>query len=179
MTTVSSHIITTGSAVTRAADNLYLPYSAKPQLLTLYVSFIETGTAIQGANANIATIGDASNTDRVQIYSSAAQDGYRIFALGVTGTVLASSPTLDDVVELMLTINNATTGQMTIYQSINSGTAISQTDTFGMLPATWNAERLYFNSVGSSNVGFIRLINCVCMRGIQTFATMRRIARSI
>ena len=176
--TVSSFIPTDASVRTRAADQLSFTFNAIPQAMSLYVRFIEHGS-VKIASSRVLQIGDASNA-RLLILTDSSPGVYRVQYQNGTGaaavqSAMAVGPSLRDQVELLATLTAA--GIVQLHQSINRATMTSGiASTALVLPLTWGASTIWANSVSTTGVGFIVLLNWLVMRGVQDFATMRRIA---
>lgn len=172
----SSPIPTGGAEATRAADVLPLPFPARPQAMTIYVRFVELGTALI-ADARVLEIG-ASPSARPRFVIGERLGFYRIFYqtdVSSVTSLLAVSPGLGDTVELLATLT--ANGEVQLSQSVNGAAATSAAQSSAVaLPPAWSDSFLHVHSVGASSQGFIGLRNLVFHRGVQSLATMRRLA---
>jgi len=169
----SSYIPTSGAADTRATEVLSFPFTARPQVMTLYFRFVESGSILSGS-AMICHLGSSSDsaTPRLQVYRAGGK--YRLEIVGdvTVNSTLITAPSIGNVVELRCVIN--TTVQ--IHQSINGAAETSATASSAqVLPQTWAGTILYVGSrAGSINIGFNKFLNVCIMRGSQSLTTMRR-----
>jgi hypothetical protein len=178
MATFASSYIPTGSAaVSRNADQLKWPHAARPQAMTVYVRFIESGSR-NIVGANIIHVGSSTPSGDPRFVIDAVSTGYRVLHDNANTTVSAQTSALGalgDGVELLGTL--ASNGAVRISQSINGATITSSTETGGaMLGDAWAGQTLWMNSAGTQEVGYVGLRNLVVNRGVQTMATMRRLA---
>jgi len=173
----SSYIPTVATALARAAEVLYYPFSDVPQSLTIYLRFVEHGSANHAAETGVLYIGSATPAGCfLKIQRMAASNRYE--AVFDTGTGLESVSSLPtppgfyNVVELRVTLNEL--GIIQIFQAINfeseeAATAGIETT----LPAAFDDERLYLNSLGDANIGFNSFTAVKVYRGLQTLEAMR------
>lgn len=176
----STYIRTSGATATRNADVLPFPFPARPQAMTGYFRFIEFGTVVDTANRRLFQIGNASdNAPRLRCFEVNG-NAYRFDHSNRTGTVtvgvtLATGISIGDTVELVLQLN--ADGSLVGIQSINSAAETTTPSSAALvLAAAWSAAELRINSRGSSSVGFNAFRNIVFHRGVQSLATMRRLA---
>jgi hypothetical protein len=169
-----------GAAVTRVRDDLSWPFSARPQAMTFYARFYERGTAqLANFNAILQITNAAAANPKIAILTNASGYYYIAFA-NDSGTEkvseMAAAPSLGDLVELRATL--ADTGAVQIHQMLNGVSETSAAASAGqMLPQTWAGQTLYVNSWGNATFhGFVGLTHLVIARGVQTMATMRRLA---
>lgn len=178
-TFASSYIKTNGTALTRNRDRLSFPYNARPQAMTVYVRFVERGTVLI-TNARILHIGlaNSANAPLLDILETSAGGKYRVVYNSGTGSVsssLTAAPSINDIVELRVTLTGAGVAQ--IHQSINGATETSATAASALtLPQTWAGTDVELNATIAGNTGFSAFTNIVITRGVQTLETMRRMA---
>ena len=175
--TVSSYIPTGGAQVSRTVDALSWVFNSRPQAMTVYVKFIETG----------AVKNYAGGTTIIQLGSGNASHGYgpRFFVVpnsatsylyragyhngtaGVTST-LATGPAIGNVVELRATLSAA--GVVRLHQSINGAAETSATASSAQaLKQTWGSSALILNN-------HMAWLAIHVERGIHDLATMRQLA---
>jgi hypothetical protein len=179
--TVSSYIPTAGAVFARGREQLTFPFTARPQAMTFYAHFIEAGSGVTSGSERILQIGDTSNGNPRLFISNAASNRYRLRWINAAGTGVGTapvvSPSIGDVVELLCILNaNGSVDNTTI---INNTATAAGTSSPLVLPDAWSDILLSINSVGTIAVGFNKFLNILILRGVQTLATMRRIARSI
>lgn len=169
---VSSYMPTGGAVVTRAADSLKFTLSARPQAMTAYLRFMDNGT--RNTAGLILRFGSSDTAADPRLQIDAASTGYRITHDNGTSSVTATTPALGalgDSVELMGTLSAAGAVQLT--QSINGGTTAQSAQSGGItLGQTWAASQVWVND----SSGYIGLRNLAVSRGVQSIATMRRLA---
>ena len=172
----SSYIQTVGSTVTRSAEQLSFPFTAKPQAMTVYVKFIERGTILAPSNTRIINIGASADTTP-QLLIRVLTGLYNVFHDNGTSSVnssLAAASTLGDLVELRLVIFGD--GAVQIHQSVNSAAETSSTKSAALALATaWSGQLISLNSVGSTQVGFNAFISVKIDTGEQSLTTMRQL----
>lgn len=179
-TFASSYQPASGATVKRNADVLPLPFLARPQAMTVYVRFVELGSILTGTTTRVWHIGSSNNNNPRLAVNNNGSGLYQMVHVNLSAAsvaaTLAAAPSLDDMVELLGELG--ADGSVKLSQSVN-GTAETTTATSAalVLPAAWSTPTLlYLNSIGTLVVGFLGLRNLVGHRGIQTFATMRRLA---
>lgn len=173
----SSYVKTNGTALTRNRDQLSFTYNARPQAMTVYVRWLDRGTG-QVASARIVQVGSSAGSDPLlQIASDGDGTFTATFHNGnssvTSATTVATS--INDMVEHRLTL--AASGALQLHQSVAGATEVAGSTSAGLtLPQTWSGTKLWFNSVGTSNVGFAAPTNKHIARGVQSLETMRRMA---
>ena len=184
MGVVSSYMPSSAAQFTRSVERLKFEFTARPQAMSVYARFIERGTIdyihIAVQDSIVWQIG-AAGTASARLYviaTASAGRNYQLVHQTVTGTVtvtLADSPTVNDEVELFVELN--ADGSILLRQSLN-GSAVTSTAVSGAvsLAQTWSAEQLILNSNGTDFIGFNAFRNVVAHRGVQSLATMRRVA---
>lgn len=172
----SQVIVTTTAAANRAADSLSVPFLARPQAMTFYARFVDTGFSLI-ADGRVCSIGPATFVPPhvlVQVLSNT----YRIFhapvatATGVSSTIAVG--TVGDMVELVAQLYSD--GAVQIHGSFNSGAITSGTKSAArQLAPAWGAQQLDIaKGTGISASSHIPLRNLKVVRGVHDFATMRR-----
>lgn len=181
----SSYMRTNGAAVTRNHDALrWANVMGRPCAMTIYIRFVELG-AVGSATTftRLLHIGDDSGTNPAYDIDNNNTNRYAVryrrVSSGTANAVVAvAQPTVGDIVELNATLNNS--GDVTLQQSINgtdatvvtSGGSGNQT-----LALAWSAPALRVNGLSAtSQIGFVGIRDVVIVRGVQTLATMRRLA---
>lgn len=176
MALVQSAVIVTGAAVvTRNRDQLSFPFTARPQAMSIYVRFVETGTLLKGTNQKLLFLGNATVFYQVisngTFYLASYGNG---ISSSVTSTA-GSTPSVGQRVELLATLSAA--GAVTIHQSINEGAVTTaSTSAARTLPVTWGAQTLWVNSLSTSNVGMNAFRNIEIAAGVRTMQQMRVLA---
>ena len=177
-TIVSSYIPTLAGAVdTRVRDSLPWTLAARPQAMSIYVRFQETGAIRIGGR--LLQIG-ALASDTVPRLIILPTNGFYL-ALFETASVqrtstLASAPAIGQIVELLLTLSAS--GVVQISQSIAGGAISAATaGAATILPPAWSGTALTFNSSGvAGDDGTAAFLNVLVVRGVQDMTAMRRIA---
>ena len=157
----SSYIPTVASSVARATDNLSYPFHAGPQAVTVYSRHRERGNVLLNQDTGLWSIGDASSTARLRLYSSGI-NGYRLYQQAA-GTALTAVPSWNDTVEEVAQI--ASTGSGLLIQSLNGAATTQQADTFSALPTAWNAAIIYLNSLAATAEGYVQLVDFAVFAG--------------
>lgn len=160
----------------RSADVLYWDFEDSPRQFTGYIRFLELGT-VGTANAAVMYIGNAAGSGMRCLISSSGSF-YQITLYNSTtsvNSIMASAPVIGDTVELRWTMKSD--GKVQIHQSINGAaeTNGAQSGALGGagLEDDWSDDRIYLNSVGSSNTGFTSVQAAMVLNGSQTLATCR------
>lgn len=172
----SSYIKTVAAAVTRARDQLSYSYTAKPQVMTVYVRFMESGNGL--TTDYLLHIGDSTTFFRI----AGATGGFYVATIsnGISSVLpmifAGIVPSLGQSVELCTTINPD--GSLTGRGSINGGTEVTTGPTVGtrILPVAWGAQTLWVNSLSTTNVGFLAVRNIEIRRGVLDMSQMRTYA---
>jgi hypothetical protein len=149
---------TTASTGQRLADSLYFPYRPAPREATTYVRGVEqmAASASQVTTTVLWSVTDAAGADaKKYVRRPGGSTGYRFVHEPVTVTETASvgaAATVADTVEARAILSAA--GEPRLGVAINGAAeALSAVGTAQALAAAWSAQRFYFNSFGSSNVG--------------------------
>lgn len=176
--TVSSYIPTTGAVDTRTRDKLSFSLPTRPQVVTLYARFIESGNAVNASTVFVVAVGGGVSCLCLRWVGLV---GYTCTYDNGLGAPVSSSmgpdPVIGDVVELRGTL--ASNGVVQCHQSINAATEVAATASGArpLIPA-WSTDDIWFNSVGptapTAAPGMIKLMNVCLMRGVQSLNTMRR-----
>lgn len=174
-TAPTSYIPTTSAAVTRNEDLLYLPFTAKPQPLTVYMRFIELGTGLSGLTRGIFSLGE-SNTDSLFVLNDSA-NFYRVYHRRNTTDVIGGPPATQtaygDLVEVRVTLTAA--GVTQIHQTINGGAEESGTASSAQaLPVDWDVPRMYIGSRGASSADAAAFTHVAVLAGLHSRETMRQ-----
>lgn len=177
----STPIPTAGATVARAADSLYFPFATAPREMTIYVRGIERlHMGLVAATTGLMSITDAVLTDAKAYLrrSPPSPLGYKFQHDPATNTEtngVGSTAVVGDEVELRCVLGSD--GAPSIGVSINSGAeSTNGPATAQALAATWSAQRLYVNSIGSGNVGAFGFRQIVIAAGTKTMAEMRALA---
>jgi hypothetical protein len=175
--THSSVIVTTAAVDTRTKDLLSFAFNPRPQSMTIYVRFVELGTALVGGGgtAAILLIGNAVAGQR--LYVETSPNVYRVRHATTSGSVsssLAAAPVYNQLTELRAVLNSD--GSVLIGQSL-AGAAETLSTTSGALKfeTNWNANTIWINSAqgGAGTNGFIALRNIEIQMGVHTLQEMR------
>ena len=178
-TFASSYIPGNGATATRNADVLPLPFPARPQAMTGYLRFVEMGTGLI-TNARLFQIGDASNSSP-RLMVLATSNKYRLTHANDTSSVSATLVTalsVGDNVEMLVQLN--VNGSVKIVSVVDGTTDESSTSAALVFASKWSGALLHLNQTGAgTQFGFVALRNFVFHRGVQSLATMRRLANVI
>jgi Tfp pilus assembly protein PilW len=171
----SSYMRTNGAALTRAADVLsWTNVMGRPQALTVYLRFVDSGVVRQTAGATVLAIGvdpAISVREASGVWAAVHSNG----TANVTGSASVATNT-GDLVELVIQVS--TTGTVTVIQSLNSATATTGSTSGALKFGTaWSVPTLSLGSnVSGANQALVAIRNVLVARGVQTLATMRRLA---
>ena len=171
----SSYIKTGATTVTRNADSFYLPFTAPPQQMTVYVRGVELGTYAVASGRYVSISSAASNNPRLLLLQATA--GPRVFHDNGTANVSSTStgqPSRNQIVELrgVLSAN----GAVTLGRTFGGAAEVVASTSAGLtLPSAWSAERIYVNGTASVE-GQFAFTHVAVVPGIQTMAEMRAIA---
>ena len=171
----SSYIKTEGTTVTRNADSFYLPFTAPPQQMTVYVRGVELGTYAVGSGRYVSISSAASNNPRLLLLQATA--GPRVFHDNGTTNVSSTStgqPSRNQIVELrgVLSAN----GAVTLGRTFGGAAEVVASTSAGLtLPSAWSAERIYVNGTTSVE-GQFAFTHVAVVPGVQSMAEMRTIA---
>ena len=171
----TSYISTVAAAVTRNLDSLSLPFTGIPEALSVYVRFLELGTALTGAvdGPRVFAIGNIP-----QFWVEAVSGNYEVVhhnGINQITAVLAAAPAYGNLVELLAVLS--ANGSVTISQSINGGAIVTAGPSGSLTFAqAWGSSLIYVNNQASGFPGWIALSHLCVLRGVQTFAAMRRLA---
>lgn len=175
--TVSSYQRSGGGTVQRNADVLPFPFPARPQAMTGYVRFVELGNIVESTESRIVQVGASDNTSPFFVLNET--DGFYGVTHGNGATsvrvTLTVAPSIGQIVELVAQLN--ADGSVKLIQSID-GAAVTETATSSavVLSSAWSGALLWINGVSTSFVGVSAFRNIVFERGVQSLATMRRLA---
>jgi hypothetical protein len=172
----SSYMRTNGAALTRAADALsWANVAGRPAALTVYIKFVDlAGAANQPPTATLVAIG-ADPALAVRVISSVWAGVHSNGVANVTGSASAAS-SANDLVELVIQLS--TTGTVTVIQSLNGATATTGSASsvlkFG---SAWSTPTLSLGAtISGANQALVGVRALLIHRGVQTLATMRRLA---
>lgn len=175
----SSYIATAGGTATRNGDALIFPFDGRVQALTLYVRLVESGGAARTAGDALVRIG--GNEAAGDAFFSLDTGGTNYRVLYDNGNLqreasVATAPTIGDGVELLAQLSDE--GHVTLEQSIDGAASTSASQTLDTArPQKWSTAELAITSRnGSSRHSVGRIRNIVATRGVQSMATMRRLA---
>lgn len=176
--TPGAYVKTTTVAASRVADLLYFPFLPVPQEMTVYVRHYDRGALLVGTGMRLITFGLAGSNDALYLTASAAAGNWRAShktaAGGTVNSTAAATPTFNDAVELRMVL--ASTGAVTLGQSINAGTeAVAAASSANALAAAWNETRLYINGE-SGAAGRAAFTHVAVAYGTKTMAEMRELA---
>ena len=173
----SSYIPTGGAQVSRTVDALSWVFNSRPQAMTVYLKFIELGTATT-ANTRVLQIGaNTLATSRLVVLAPAGK--YQVQLFNASGTSVTSTatvaPAVGNVVELRITVTAS--GVIQLHQTINGGTEVSATASGGLtLPQVWQDATLWLGRASNGGTGFAAFLAVHIERGIHDLATMRQLA---
>lgn len=168
----SSHIPTVTTAITRAAETLSWPYLSTPKELTVYVKFIESGTA-QVSDAKLLEIGKADGSaPHLRIADGGSAKYFVRHNNGISNVdaFTATTPSAGDVVEIR--VNLFSNGSVQIHQTINGGADISSAITASLaFAADWADTKLFVN--GPVVIGFNKFREIKVSSDTKTLQEMR------
>lgn len=176
----SSYIPTTTGSVTRNADAFNWTSDAEPQAMSVFVKFIERGTAALAGAASAARgvlhwgASGASTDPRFSIFADSNGFYSVVHDNGTTAVsaALAAAPSYGDTVELLAKLN--ADGSVSIEQSINSAASTSASDaTTATLADAWADTNVYLNTRGTATPGHIAIQEVKAKAGSKTLAEMR------
>lgn len=178
----SSYIKTEATTVTRNADSFYLPFTAPPQQMTVYVRGVEqeNPALVTKPETGIVSITASPLVDASYgISRPGLSANYATFhdpATIASASTSASAYIRGDVVELRSVLRS--TGSVQIGAARNGGAETTSAISAAQpLAASWSAPRLYFGSYGgASAIGQFAFTHVAVVPGIQTMAEMRAIA---
>lgn len=170
----SSYIETNGATRTRKADSLTWPLTARPQALTIYLRFIETGNLQAQQFANLIRIGSGPRVTLEVITST----GYGIAHSNTSNTAvsvssqLTAAPTPGQLVELCGQLY--ADGSVQAHQSINGGTVTSATKSgTAYLAAAWGNNVVTVGDMVNFKHVQIPLRDILIVRGVHSLQAMR------
>lgn len=182
-TVASSYIPTTTAAVARGADVILLPWTSYVGAGSWYVKFIERGTTLTSGFPRIWEIQGPTtgkqlnvrhNTGSAGGYGFAYEDGDNSDTTG--GLAGSTSPEIGDVVELLLTADDA--GDFQLTQSINGGAAVSTTKTAtarGFEDWTGSPSIQFGSAVGGSPSGQLEILSFKHAASVHSLADMQAV----
>ena len=168
----SSHIVTAGSAVTRATETLSFPFLAPPQAMTIYLSLDNW----VGGAGSLFHIGSATAGTDPRLVLSIAGAG-TLTATYDDGTTVATTgvlaaPSAGDDMEFLVTLTAA--GVVDLAASTDGATQVDVASAAGgALPSAWAGSLLYLNSAGTSDKGFNNIGQIKIAAGILTLQEAR------
>lgn len=169
----TSEIPTTTVAVTRGADLYSLPLSTPPQEMTVYVKFVEEGTA-QVAGSRSWQISSAGGGAAL-LTSYAPGSSYAHHhnnAVSTVQSVQGAGPAFGSTVEIASRLFGD--GSVDSAQSLNSAAETAGAQTAALaLASAWSGLLAWLNSGGSSNVGFAAIQSFKIVAGARSLTEMR------
>jgi hypothetical protein len=178
----SSYIPTAANTVQRNADNLYFPFTAPPQALTVYVRGVAREFPPANARPLIAvgtSVGIGSGTNN-QLHLTGRTDGRFRAVYNVGGTeVLAqpaanTAPALGDLAEFRVGITSD--GRAMIGQSVNNGAELTAMSATALgFPTDWNQPRIAL-ATSSATATMFAFTHVLVAAGEQSLSTMRQLA---
>lgn len=172
----SGVIVTTTAAASRSADSLSFPFLARPQAMTMYARFVDTGFSLI-SDGRVCSIGPATFV-APHVLIGVLAGVYRIFHAPVaTGTGVNSNTavgTVGDTVELVGQLY--ADGSVQLHRSYNSGAITSGTRSAAVgLAQAWGAQQLDIaKGTGISASSHVPLRELCIVRGVFDLPTMRR-----
>lgn len=143
---LTSSMPSAASAGTRAVERLSAPIAFGPRACTLYVRFVERGSAFAATDPGVLSLGAAFGTSL--FIAGTGGGGYNLIhrrAVDVFSGV--SGVSVGDIVELRGRFNDD--GVVTLACSLNGGDEVVGTPSAASdLAASWNESVAYFNSRG-------------------------------
>ena len=179
----SSYIATTSASVARTVENIKWTFSSIPQPMTIYVRFVERGTALMTAGTKILQIGKADDSDPMITIEAAGSTVYRASHDNNVDSAVTASGTITtvdygDMIELRLVLFSD--GAIQLHQSEDGAAEASTSKTAAhTLAAAWGDTLLWLNSVGTTGEGFCAFHAVKICPGEQTLAFMRDYNRNI
>lgn len=169
----TSYVPTTTAALARGSDSYSLPYSTPPGETSIYLKFIEMGTA-QTDQARLFEIGSAAGASP-RLYGWAESGVYRINHENGTAVAanVSAAPAYGDTVEILIRLFGD--GSVDITQSLNGAAATVGTQSAALALATaWSGQFVWVNSSGTLGLnGFIGLQSFKIVAGARSLAEMR------
>ena len=169
----SSPIVTVGSAVTRAADLISVPWTRTPEAGTWYVDAYDLG-AISKSGARVVQVG-INGGPNFLLYNSGTKYGdVHDNGPSTSTSTAAAAPVFGNQVELRGVLN--ANGSVAFGQSINGGTeAVAATGSAAALAAGWTDNTLYIGTDNlSANPGNLAIRSLAIVLGPeQSMANMR------
>jgi hypothetical protein len=175
----TSYIRTTGSAATRAADDLRFSFLHIPQAMTTYAKFIELGSpnwvAIGGAAPRIMQIGAVTGIDpRLYMVKATGSDSYG-FGHDPSAQVDSGAdvnPALGDAIELRGVLQS--NGSVICGASKNGAAeVVGATSSAAALAGAWSGTTINVGGLNGSGVSAIALQALRVAFGIRSLAQAR------
>jgi hypothetical protein len=143
---------------------LQIPFIYPPQEMSGLLEFIERGTSLT-TGAGLWSIGDyVLATPSLQI--GLGTTGYQIKHIsgGTVSSVLATKPTIGDIVRLRFSLN--ADGSVQIWQSINGAAETTPgASAANALGVAWSENYSWLNGLGAGNQGFVAFRQMVVLPG--------------
>jgi hypothetical protein len=157
-------------ANTRGADSYSMPFTPPPVEMTVYMKFVEKGSALLSANLFSIT----SSAGATPLFRGLTSAGFYLAqhtnAASVSSQIAVAA--LDDVVELVFRLFGD--GSVDITKSVNAGAAVAGTQSAATPLATlWGDDILWLNALGSTTDGFTALQQFKIVSGARSLADMR------
>ena len=171
----SSYIETTTASVTRSTDLANLGNPGTPQNLTVYVKWVERGSAFEN-NARTFQIGSGDTNPRLLLFTDRVTSRLKFIHTnsgGVGSTSEMLLPAVGDVVEFRGVVG--ADGAVQGFLTINGGTETAGTaGTAAALDANWSAAQFWLGQRSDAARGGINAFHAVSVeQGTQTLAFMR------
>lgn len=170
----TSFFPTTTGAGTREDDSYSMPFTPPPGELTIYIKFVELGTALT-SGARVLEIASAADVSpRFILQSQPTVYGtYHGNATSFVTSLLAAGPALNDVVELSARLFGD--GSTDLTQSLNGAAATSSVQSAANPFATaWSGPLLWLNSAGTAgSEGLIAIQSLKIVAGSRSLDEMR------
>lgn len=171
----SSYVRTTTAAAAREADVIEFPFPHRPQAMTVYVRFVETGSAIAQPDYRvIACFG--SGGARLLIYSPQVIPRYSVLhSPAVVFSSAAVTPAQGQLVELRAVLFGD--GSVQLGQALDGGVeAIAARTAAGDFAEAWTGNILTVGHEASHSHGFAALRSLAAVKGVRSLAQMRAVA---
>lgn len=170
----SSYIPTTTATVARGVEFYSLPFTETPKELSVYVKFIEKGTAALNLYRLFQISNAANATPQLACISTLGEYAtYHHNGSAAVQSDLGAGPSLDQSVELLCRLFGD--GSVDITQSINSAAATTgAVSAANALATAWSGQLLWLNSAGTAGfIGYAAFQSVKIVAGVRTLDEMR------